>query len=40
MIEDAGMADRVCRMLEAVDVRFSCEQADDLSYEIEVQTED
>lgn len=40
MIEDAGMTDRVCRALEAADVKYTCEQADDLCYEIEAQTED
>lgn len=40
MIEDAGMADRIYEMLTAANVSFITEQADDLCYEIEVQTED
>lgn len=40
MIEERMIAAKVCNRLTQADVKFTCEQADDLCYEIEVQTED
>lgn len=40
MIEESSIAAEVCDTLTDEDVRFTCEQAEDLCYEIEAQTED
>lgn len=40
MIEEGVIADEVCDELMLADVKYTCEQADDLCYEIEAQTED
>lgn len=40
MIEESSIAAEVCDTLTEEDVRFTCEQAEDLCYEIEAQTED
>lgn len=40
MIEEGVVADKVCDKLTQADVKYTCEQADDLCYEIEAQTED
>ena len=40
MIEEGVVADEVCDTLTEEGVKYTCEQADDLCYEIEAQTED
>lgn len=40
MIEESSIAAEVCDTLTEEDVRFTCEQAEDSSYDIEAQTED
>lgn len=40
MIEQDTVADEVCSDLTQAGVKYTCEQADDLCYEIEAQTED
>lgn len=40
MIEQDVVAVEVCDELTQADVKYTCEQADDLCYEIEAQTED
>lgn len=39
-IEEGVVADEVCDKLTQADVKYTCGQEDDLSYEIEAQTED
>ena len=40
LIDESSVAAEVCDTLTDEDVRFTCEQAEDSSYDIEAQTED
>lgn len=40
LIDEGPIAAEVCATLTDEDVRFTCEQAEDSSYDIEAQTED